>query len=819
MTGTSAPPPLRPSAPLTFHLIPHTHWDLEWYLTRAEFQARLIPVLEGVLDQLERDPAARFVLDGQTVLLEDYLQARPEHAPRIAARVARGTLEIGPWYVLSDLLVPSADSLRRNLREGLADAARFGEPLRVLYSPDAFGHPAWLPELAREFAIRWAVIRRGLGRPGGRDRDLHRWKGETGASLLVLHLPAAGYDFARDLDTGSADLPRRWAAAREELLTRAASSHIAVPLGADHHAMHPDVAGLRAAIQALEGHHQVRVSSLTEYFAAVESSRPRLATLRGELRRGDGHTWVLQDVQSSRSRMKRSHGRAELRLARVAAPLAARARTQGGPDQRGVLRLAWRTLLQCQFHDTLAGTTSDLVQQEQAVRLAGVEAMAREIATRGLWWLAGYDPDRSRTRAGAATPALALWNPSRRARAGIVSAELTWFRKDVLVGIPAGRQARRGPGYRPVVLRAPDGGTVPVQLLSRTRGSERLDAPAHYPDQDEVDRVWVAFAAPKLAGQSLVLLAAEPGQARPAPSDLTVRAGYLANRFLEVWITRTGSLTLAERSQGEVYRGLCELFDEPDRGDLYTFSRGPGPEARGGRAITQRILATGPLLGAIETRWRQAGASPGRLDARMVVTLAADSPLLRIQLELENQANDHRLRARFPVGVSGSAVAGGPSGYVRRPAVSGAASATLERQVSTAPAQRSVAVARGNRGLALFAPGFFEYEWTSAGTLSLTLLRSVGELSRSRLPERPGHAAWPLATPLAQESGRHVIELAVTTVRERDTNPRLLEHLWEDAFLTLQTCFLRDYLSPAGASPSSTPPGRRSGGSARRGPR
>jgi hypothetical protein len=331
--------------------------------------------------------------------------------------------------------------------------------------------------------------------------------------------------------------------------------------------------------------------------------------------------------------------------------------------------------------------------------------------------------------------------------------------------------------------------------------------------------VWVAFAAPKLAGQSLVLLAAEPGQARPAPSDLTVRAGYLANRFLEVWITRTGSLTLAERSQGEVYRGLCELFDEPDRGDLYTFSRGPGPEARGGRAITQRILATGPLLGAIETRWRQAGASPGRLDARMVVTLAADSPLLRIQLELENQANDHRLRARFPVGVSGSAVAGGPSGYVRRPAVSGAASATLERQVSTAPAQRSVAVARGNRGLALFAPGFFEYEWTSAGTLSLTLLRSVGELSRSRLPERPGHAAWPLATPLAQESGRHVIELAVTTVRERDTNPRLLEHLWEDAFLTLQTCFLRDYLSPAGASPSSTPPGRRSGGSARRGPR
>ena len=38
------PPSARP--PVTFHLIPHTHWDREWYLTRAAFQARLVPVLD-----------------------------------------------------------------------------------------------------------------------------------------------------------------------------------------------------------------------------------------------------------------------------------------------------------------------------------------------------------------------------------------------------------------------------------------------------------------------------------------------------------------------------------------------------------------------------------------------------------------------------------------------------------------------------------------------------------------------------------------------------------------------------------------------------
>ncbi len=568
----TAPPPDH----LTFHVIPHTHWDREWYLTRAAFQARLIPMLDAALDQLERDPAARFVLDGQTVLLEDYLQARPEHEARIATLVARGALEIGPWYVLSDLLIPSADSLRRNLQEGLRDAERFGKSLGVLYSPDAFGHPAWLPDLAREFALRWAVIRRGLGRPGGVDRDLYRWKGETGASLLVLHLPAAGYDVAMELEGPGDVLRRRWATLRRALVTRAVCSQIAVPLGADHHAMHPDVRGLRDRIQALENRHQVRVSSLSEYFAAVEASRPRPPTLRGELRQGDGHTWVLQGTHSSRSQLKRSHGLAELWLARVAAPLAALARRQGGPDHHGTLRLAWRTLLQCQFHDTLAGTTIDAVQQEQAVRLAAVEAIAREVATRSLGRLAGYDPDRARARPGAATPLLALWNPSRRTRAGVSSAELTGFRHDVLVGTPEGRQARRGPGYRPVVLRTPEGQLLPVQLLSRRRGYERLDAPGHYPDQDAVDRVRVAFQAPKLGGQRLLLLAAQPGRARPARTDLSVRAGYLANRFVEVWITRTGSVTLVARQSGGVYRGLWCLRAEPDRGGLYTFSRGAG---------------------------------------------------------------------------------------------------------------------------------------------------------------------------------------------------------------------------------------------------
>jgi 2-O-(6-phospho-alpha-D-mannosyl)-D-glycerate hydrolase len=756
------------------------------------FQARLIPVLDAVLVQLEQDPAARFVLDGQTVLLEDYLDVRPEHERRVAALVQRGALEIGPWYVLSDLLIPSISSLRRNLAEGVRDAARFGRRLEVLYSPDAFGHPGCLPELAQEFGMRWGVVRRGLGRPAGSDRDLYRWAAPGGASLLVHHLPAGGYDAAIGLAAAGNALAQAWAPIRRELAGRAVCDQIAVFMGADHHAMPRDVVGLCAQLQQLEPEHAVRVSGLTEYFEAVERSRPDPAVVRGELRRGDGHSWVLQDVHSTRSRLKRTHAGAELGLSRIAEPLVRLAGRQGNQDQQDLLRLAWRTLLQSQFHDTLAGTTSDAVQQEQLVRLATVAALAGEIATGSLWALAGHDPDRA-PRPGDGGGRLVLWNPTERSRAGIVTAELSFFRSDILVGATSVASARLGKGSYPFALASSTGESIPVQVLGTRRDQERLDARSHYPDQDEVDRVWVAFQAPKLGAGEVATLTPKAQRRSPPDSGVEVRDGYLANRMVSLRISPMGVLTLSDRRTAAEYPGLGELVDEPDRGDLYTFSRGPGRDARGARPLGRAILARGPLLGALEARWAAAGQ--GELTARLVVTLFADSPIVRLRFDLDNRATDHRLRVRFPLGTLGSATAGATLGVEHRESAPRKHRAGgLEQEVGTAPAQRFVAVGGGARGLAVLAPGFFEYEWSAAGQLYLTLLRSIGELSRGELRERPGHAAWPTPTPLAQELGPHRIELAIAPLDgAAAAHPDRLEQLWEEAFLPVQACYLRNF--------------------------
>src|SRR2546422_6539668 len=178
---------------LIFHLIAHTHWDREWYLPQAAFQARLVGVLDELIERLRADAGYRsFLLDGQTVLLADYLRARPERESDLKALVKTGRLQVGPWYVLADELIPSGEALVRNLLFGAADAEHWGARLDVLYSPDAFGHPGILPTLAREFGLRAGVVWRGVGGGGGPERGLYRWGGAGGEKNLLWHPPPPG---------------------------------------------------------------------------------------------------------------------------------------------------------------------------------------------------------------------------------------------------------------------------------------------------------------------------------------------------------------------------------------------------------------------------------------------------------------------------------------------------------------------------------------------------------------------------------------------------------------------------------------------------
>ena len=144
------------------HLVPHTHWDREWYLPFQRFRLKLVGLVDRLLDLMEADERYRFTLDGQLATLDDYLEVRPEAEPRIRRLVEEGRLAIGPWQVLMDEFLVSGETILRNLESGLRRGDGLGGAMRVGYLPDMFGHVAQMPQILRLAGIEQAVVWRGV---------------------------------------------------------------------------------------------------------------------------------------------------------------------------------------------------------------------------------------------------------------------------------------------------------------------------------------------------------------------------------------------------------------------------------------------------------------------------------------------------------------------------------------------------------------------------------------------------------------------------------------------------------------------------------
>jgi len=622
--------------------------------------------------------------------------------------------------------------------------------------------------------------------------------------VLLYHLPPDGYEVGAALPADTVPLAEAWPRLRAALTARATTSHVAVFVGADHHAAHPEVARLREALAGLEPQADVRISRLEDFLSACAEEAGHLPELSGELRWSYGYTWTLQGVHGTRASLKRRHSEAELWLERVGEPLAALAAGAGLGDQRPILHHAWRSLVRSQFHDSIGGCTSDAVARRVVARIEDAESLGREIAGSAFGALIGDDPDQAREHPDQTAPRLVVWNPVSRERDGIVITDLTSFRRDVLIGPPRGRTPRTASAASPSCLAGP-AGPIPLQELGRYLAQERLDSPHHYPDQDEVEVTRVALRAPRLPGFGMAVLE----QAEPTSGEdrtgVRVTSRGLDNGLVEIEVGHDGSVRLDDRATGQRFAGLLALESGGDVGDTYTFAAPAGDRIRRMRApVKVRVLATGPLVGALEVRGDLVLAT-GHVSVRLVLTLHAASSALRCTLELDNQARDHRLRVRCASGVrGGSALAGAPFGYTeRQPVRANDRRYTRETPVAMAPAHRYVATVSGHRGLALLAPGFFEYEHTSRGDLVITLFRAVGQLSRADLATRPGHAGWPTPTPEAQERGRHRIQLAVQAIDAvARVDGGMLPRLWEDAFLPPRAVWLRQatalHPAPAG---------------------
>ncbi|MEV4807088.1 glycoside hydrolase family 38 C-terminal domain-containing protein [Nonomuraea sp. NPDC049421] len=784
-------------------VVPHTHWDREWYEPFQRFRLRLVALLDEVLDTMEREPDYHFTLDGQLACVDDYLEVRPENRDRIAALVEAGRLAVGPWQILLDEFLCSGENIIRNLELGMDRADKLGGAMPVGYLPDMFGHTAQMPQILRKAGLLHACVYRGV--PSSVTTDAFAWTAPDGTAIRTQYLPAGGYGNGAHLFHDSEGLKERAAAfVRTMREWHGPEGSLLAMYGTDHSA---PVRGLPEMVAAIGA----RMDTLSGYIGAYSGDVDGLPQVHGELR-SHARANILPGVISVRAHVKQAMGRAERMVERYAEPLAA----LWGEEWPGrFLDMAWWRLVDASGHDSVTGCGVDDTAQQVAARIAEAEHLGQAVR----------DMVTARLAEAAPSDSVVIVNPTPQTRSGVVILDVEGTDP---IADPTGEALPTQPiEYAPTLLL--DQEMDPAVALSFVHGTElygqhitdwkvdddtltftvaretsvvfdvddlraAIDGVTHVRIEAEQRRTVAALVTAPPLGHTTVRPAPrdevyDPDAPQPLPSEhhpscwlrsddapLPVRgdAQVLDNGLVRVTIAEDGLLDIVG-DNGTRITGAGRIVDGGDVGDTYNYA-----PPRADLVVSQPVsvetemILSGPIVAAVDVRrtyrWPAAAeaiegipevpalnrrAEMEEIVVTMRVELRAGEPFVRLRVSFDNRCDDHRVRFHVPLPTPASeSYAEGQFAVVTRPLTSEGGCG--ETPLPTFPASSWVAAG----GVAALLEHVTEYE-VNDDELALTLLRSVGYLSRNRNTLRPEPAGPQLPTPAAQSRGLRTVNLAL----------------------------------------------------------
>ncbi|WP_274648652.1 alpha-mannosidase [Paenibacillus humicola] len=641
------------------HIISHTHWDREWYLPYEKHHVRLVALMDTLLDTMEREPEYRsFYLDGQTAILEDYLQVRPENRERLEALIRAGRIVIGPWYILQDAFLTSGEANVRNMQIGHRDALRYGRPAKVGYFPDTFGNIGQAPQLMLQAGIDNAVFGRGV-KPTGFNNTIADaeyessfselvWEGPDGSQVLGI-LFANWYSNGNEVPADEAEAQAFWERKLADAEKYASTGELLFMNGCDHQPIQTDLPEAIRMARKLFPDTEFVHSNFSDYLAAVRGAQNRpLSVVKGELRsqRTDGWS-TLVNTASARVYLKQMNQRGQALLERAAEPLASMASALGGAEYpHHLFTYAWKTLMQNHPHDSICGCSVDEVHQEMVTRFAKSRHVAETIVDDSKRALAEAVDTSGFSKRPGAVP-FVVFNTSGTERSGTVEVELDAERIYFRDGIRFPEMNRRLEALdlsgRVLVSDKGETAACTVEDLGLQFGYDLPDDRFRQPYMCR--RVKLTFAAegvPALGWASYAW--AEGGAAADkagtageagASGEPTASAGaaeeagtsgkqasvpvspaahtggaaslvdgerVLDNGRIRVEAAADGSLTLTDRASGRTYRDLLVFEDTGDIGNEYMYRQPDGetPLTTKGMPASVRVVEDTPYRAALE---------------------------------------------------------------------------------------------------------------------------------------------------------------------------------------------------------------------------
>jgi alpha-mannosidase len=673
--------------PGTVHVVPHIHYDVEWMQTRDVFERLGAGNLKEALRLMDEDAEMTFVVD-QVPYMEPFRRSDPEDFGRIVERVREGRIEpVNGMYSEPDVNLISGEALvRQSVAWQRYSLEKFGMLSRCGWLIDSFGMTAQLPQIFAKSGTELFAYSRAKSPEDLPSEFL--WEGLDGTRLVTTCMPKK-YNVGHPVPTDRSRALRWMLKNYRFLRERSASDQVFYPGGVDHGRPQKEYGDMaRAWNSEVEG-VTFKFSTPSAFFEALP--REKLPVIKGEFQR------ELWGTYGSRIELKKLNRSCEFALL-DAGKLATIASLAGAAYPLERLEEAWRTVMDCHFHDQICGCSIDEVAVGMERRFNEALGVTADLMSDAARSLAGVT--------GSAGFTLFVFNP-------LSQPVSSWVEFDVELPL----------GWRELAVSA-GGERLPVQVVDATLygdGSLKAVKAGFRPD------------LPALGYRLFELAPSNDGQ--PDVTDpVKTRDTTIDNGLLRVEVDgSTGLLEQAVLADGTAFdlEGGNRLTLERDFGNLYE-AMALGTTFLKKRTVESvRAIESGPLRGTIEVK-----GTVGRSSFTQTISLVSGSPRIDIETQIEFKDAKHRLRCVFPTGIEGGTWTHEiPYGCMERPG-------------HELAAQNFTDLSGGGRGVTLInfgTPGNEQYK----GTIYLTLMRSTDKAY-----------LWDTG-PLGLELGHHVFRYAL----------------------------------------------------------
>ncbi|MBH0161796.1 glycoside hydrolase family 38 C-terminal domain-containing protein [Fictibacillus sp. 26RED30] len=752
------------------YVVPHSHWDREWYFTIEDSNLLLVENMDRLMDVMEKDPEyTGYVFDAQSSIIDEYLKIRPEEKERLSRLIADKRIFVGPWYTQADSLLVNRESLIRNLMYGTRIAEKMGHSLNVGYLPDIFGQNTYLPSLFKEFDIDYSVLQRGIY-TDQLNGDLNfTWQSPDGESVKANNI-YFGYGPGKFLSDDPQYMEERLLPILEKIADlNASTDNLLLPAGGDQVLVREHFPETVKKLNEKDDKHEYVLSDYETFMKDTWQEGDFKNVIEGELI-ATQKSRIHNTIRSQRYDIKKLNDIAEEKVIYELEPLASFASTLGFKYPQRWLDEMWKMLFDVHAHDSIGGCNSDDTNQEIVNRLTKVIRIAD-----GCLNLLKKQISEAVSRKLGKDSIFVMFHLLPKEFEG--SKKVVLFTKEKGFGV---RDLDGNPVLFDVLNQEYISGGKTIVVTAE--GEKEVEAPGYYRNEVLLQNVKL----PSMGYETFEVVEDEVIE-HVAPKVEDNRA--IQNESFRIF-EEDGRLHLTVKTLNKTISDFMKFENVADAGDSYDFSPLAGDSPIYSREIESVYVEGSKAVEFMEVvhllqvskdlEERKVGDATGSLAIVTRFELRRGEDFIRVTHDIENEVKDHRVRVLLQTSVESPDYSFGDQGFslIQRPTVNPYMENWKKEKFAEAPVpiyplENLAGVTNGELTSAVITKGIKEYElMKETGQLALTLFRSVGLLGRDNLAWRPGRASGinnkVVYTPDAQMQTKMSFEYAITVTEGHD---------------------------------------------------